>query len=76
MLTKIQPAVDASQDFKQDRTSKNKEFVEYVSKNNVKNTIEAIKAKSPILKEMADKSEIKIIGGYYNLETGEVTFFE
>lgn len=76
MLTKIQPAVVASQDFKQDRTSKNKEFVEYVSKNNVKNTIEAIKAKSPILKEMADKGEIKIIGGYYSLETGEVTFFE
>jgi len=25
---------------------------------------------------MADKGEIKIIGGYYSLETGEVTFFE
>src|SRR6476660_1289977 len=76
MLTKIEPAVVASQDFKQDRTSKKNEFVEYVSKNNIKNTIEAIKAKSPILKEMADKGEIKIIGGYYSLETGEVTFFE
>jgi carbonic anhydrase len=76
MLTKIKPAIIASQDFKGDKTSKNNDFVEYVAKNNVKNTIVAIKAKSPILKEMAEKGEIKIIGGYYDLHTGEVTFLE
>ena len=37
-------------------------------------TIENIKAKSPILKEMADKGEIKIIGAYYDLHSGEVIF--
>jgi len=26
------------------------------------------------LKEMADKGQIKIIGAYYNLHTGEVIF--
>src|SRR3954470_23943398 len=39
MLTKIRPAVVASQDFKGDKTSKNPEFVEYVAKNSVKSTI-------------------------------------
>ena len=74
MLTKIKPAVVKSQDFKGEKTSKNDDFVDYVAKNNVKNTIETIRAKSPILKEMEDKGEIKIVGAYYSLKTGEVIF--
>jgi len=73
MLSKIQPAIKKSQDFTGQKDSKSDAFVEYVTKNNVHNTIETIKAKSPILKDMADKKEIKIVGAYYNLKTGEVT---
>jgi carbonic anhydrase len=76
MLTKIEPAVIMSKDFKGDKTAKNVGYVEYVAKNNVRNTIATIKAKSPILKEMADKGEIKIVGAYYDLNTGEVSFIE
>jgi carbonic anhydrase len=74
MLTKITPAVAKSKDYSGDKTSKNDAYVEYVAKNNVLNTIETIKAKSPILKEMVDKGEIKIAGAYYSLKTGEVVF--
>lgn len=74
MLTKVQPAVTKSQDFAGEKTSENDAFVTYVAKNNVVNTIEMIKLKSPILKEMAGKGEIKIIGAYYDLKTGEVIF--
>ena len=74
MLSKIKPAIAKSQDFKGDKTSKNDEFVAHVAKINVLETIENIKAKSPILKEMADKGEIKIIGAYYDLHSGEVIF--
>ena len=74
MLTKIKPAVVKSQNFTGEKTSKNDEFVEYVAKNNITGTIETIKSQSPVLKEMADKGEIKIVGAYYNLKTGEVTF--
>ena len=76
MLTKIQPAVVKSQDFKGEKSSKNNDFVEYVARNNVKNTIAVIRARSPILKEMEDKREIKIVGGYYDLNTGAVIFLE
>jgi carbonic anhydrase len=48
--------------------------VEYVAKKNVLNTVETIRKKSPILKEMEDKGQIKIVGAYYNLKTGEVIF--
>lgn len=74
MLAKIKPAVAKSQDFSGEKTAKNDDFVEYVAKNNVQLTIENIKSRSPILKEMADKGEIKIIGAYYDLHSGEVVF--
>jgi carbonic anhydrase len=76
MLTKIQPAIVMSKDFKGDKTAKNAAYVEDVSKNNVRNTIAIIKQKSPILKEMIDKGEIKIVGAYYDIHTGEVIFIE
>ena len=74
MLTKLKPAVVKSQDFTGGKDSKNQAFVEYVARNNITNTVETIKSKSPILKEMEEKGEIKIVGAYYNLKTGEVIF--
>ena len=76
MLTNIKPAVNKSNDFKGVKSSKDEDYVDYVMKNNVLNTIAVIKAKSPILREMAEKGEIKIVGAFYNLNTGEVKFME
>ncbi len=75
MLTKIRPAVDKVV-YEGDRTSKNEEFVAKVCESNVLNTINEIRAKSPILKEMEDNGQIKIVGGVYEMETGIVTFME
>ena len=74
MLAKIKPALKRSKDFVGEQTAENHAFVEYVVKNNVKNTIQTILLKSPVLKEMVDKREIVIVGAYYSFETGEVTF--
>jgi carbonic anhydrase len=74
MLAHINPAIEASKDFKGKKSSKNKEYVDYVAINNVKSAIKEIKLKSPILKDMASKGQIKIIGAYYDLHTGEVIF--
>ncbi len=74
MLSKIQPAITASNDFNGEKSSKNPDYVEWVAKKNVLNTIAIIRAKSPVLKEMEDKGEIKIVGAYYDLHTGEVMF--
>lgn len=74
MLANIKPAVVRSGNFTGDKTSKNDAFVDVVTKNNVLNTIETIKSRSPLLKEMSDQREIKIVGAYYDLHTGEVIF--
>jgi carbonic anhydrase len=76
MLSNIKPAVVKSSDFKGDKNSKNEEYVDYVMKNNVLNTINVVKTKSPILREMAEKGEIKIVGAFYNLNTGEVKLLD
>ncbi len=74
MLAKIKPAVKMSQDFVGEKTSKNDAFVRLVSENNVKYAMQQIREKSPILKEMEDKGEIKIVGAFYRLTDGTLEF--
>jgi len=76
MLSKIKPAVELVSDFKGEKTSKNEAFVHEVCESNVKNTINQIRINSPILKEMEDNGEIKIVGAVYDLDDGEVTFLD
>lgn len=74
LLSKIRPAVAKSQDFAGEKTAKNDSFVTHVAKNNVLGTIETIRQRSAILKEMADKGEIKIVGAFYDIKSGRVEF--
>jgi len=76
LLNKIKPAVMRSQNYTGEKTSKNEEFTDLVGRNNVLNSIELIKSKSPILKQMLEKGEIKIEGAYYDMKTGEVTLIQ
>lgn len=73
MLEKIRPAVDAVE-YDGDRTSKNEEFVHMACESNVMNTIAEIRKRSPILKEMEDNGEIKIVGAVYDMDNGKVDF--
>jgi carbonic anhydrase len=74
MLENLKPAVARSQDYAGDKTSKNAVFVERVAKTNVAMTIDDIRRRSPILKEMEDTGALRIVGAYYSLTTGVVTF--
>jgi carbonic anhydrase len=76
MLAKIKPAVKMSANFNGEKTSKNEQFTDMVGKNNVLNSIEIIIQKSTILKEMITKKEIRIIGAYYDIKTGVVSFLD
>jgi len=74
MLDNIIPAVrQSSEEVEGEANSSNKAFVAKTVENNVKLTIERIREKSPILKEMEDNGEIEIVGGVYALASGKVT---
>lgn len=76
LLTKIRPAVDDETTTKENRNSKNSEFVEKVAAINVKRTVRSIMERSPILKEMIEKREIGIVGGVHDITTGQVSFYQ
>lgn len=75
-LSKIKPAIQMSQNYMGNMTSKNEEYVKLVSENNVRHAISTIRTKSPILKEMEENREIKIIGLFYTLTKGELIFVD
>ncbi len=73
LLSNILPAVKQSADEVDGETnSSNSEFVAKTVENNVKLTIERIKERSPILKEMEANGDIQIVGGVYMLSSGKV----
>lgn len=78
MLNKIRPAVNAVHEpaDKSQRNSGNIDFVNTVAKKNVEMSIQRILNESAVLQEMVDDGNIKIIGGMYNISSGEVTFYE
>lgn len=74
MLENIRPAVEYFSEYEGDKTSQNEEFVHMVAEQNIRLTIEDIRKDSPILKEMEENGDIKIVGGMYDLNTGQVSF--
>jgi carbonic anhydrase len=78
LIEKITPAVNAVVEPKDLslRNSSNLEFVDTVAEKNVQLTIDRIHKESPILSEMEKNREILIIGAMYDINNGEVTFFE
>ncbi len=76
LLSKIQPAVYQEKTIVNDRNSKNDQFVENVSKINVKRSVKSIIERSNILEKMIEDGEIGIVGAMHNIETGNVTFYK
>lgn len=76
LLSKIRPAIDDEKTVIENRDSSNDEFVDKVTLINVKRTMTSIVQRSPILKEMIENNEIKLVGGIHNIANGEVTFYD
>src|SRR5438046_3349363 len=66
LVTAIKPAVEATA----------KDDLETTIKSNVKNVVQALRSSTPILKAEVDSGKIQVIGGYYSLDTGAVTFLD
>lgn len=76
LVAKIKPAVNDNKEFAGEKTSKNHELVDAVCKSNVRNNITNIRKSSTILNQMEKDGKIKIVGAYYDLETGKVSPIE
>ena len=78
LINKLEPAVEAvdSPTEADLRNSSNSDFVNAVAAKNVLMTIDNIRSQSPILKEMEADGAIQIVGGMYDIATGNVNFYE
>jgi carbonic anhydrase len=75
-LDKIKPAISQVPADVQPRNSKNLGFVDKVAEANVRLVMQQIRERSPILREMIDQKQIGLVGGMYDVSTGEVHFFD
>ena len=66
LVMAIKPAVEATA----------KDDLDTTVKANVKNVVQALRSSTPILKAKVDSGDIRVIGGYYSLDTGAVTFLD
>jgi carbonic anhydrase len=64
LVASIRPAVEAT--VGQD--------AEATCRANVRNVVKALRSSQPILRHMAEEGTIEIVGAYYDLDTGTVTF--
>ncbi len=76
MLENIRPAIEYFSGYEGDKTSQNEEFVHMVAEQSIRITIEDIRQDSPILREMEENGDIKIVGGMYDMNTGQVSFLD
>jgi len=74
LLSKVKPAIAKVQPTVDDITSE--DSVQKVADENVSVAIDEIRKRSEILAEMEKNGEIKIVGAMYDVESGEVNFFE
>jgi len=75
LLAKIRLALARVPDNVQPRTSRNDAFVQQVAEANVRLVMQQIRERSTTLREMIDAGKIGLVGGMYDLSTGEVHFF-
>lgn len=73
LLSKIRPVVAEARTTSPDRTSKNTSFVEFVSRAHVDHVVAEVRRRSAILADLERAGKIKIVGSYYDLDSGVLT---
>jgi carbonic anhydrase len=76
LLDKIKPAIENEITVVENRNGSNLVFVDKVAELNVLNTIQRIRNESSIIAELENLGKVKLVGGFYDLKTGKVTFFD
>lgn len=78
LLGKIRPAVNAVVEPKdpKERVKTNSKFVDDVVEKNVHLSVERVLNESTIIAKMAAAGDIKVVGGLYDISTGEVKLYD
>lgn len=76
-LERIHPAVELVGDsIPGEQNSQNAALVAAVTEKNVVNTVKTLRRISPLLRDLEEKGQIKIVGALYDVSSGRVRFLE
>ena len=76
LLNKVRPAIEEEKKTLLERNGYNFSFVNNVSANNIKLTIQQIRSRSELLYDLETRKKINIVGALYDIEKGVVKFYE
>jgi carbonic anhydrase len=76
IINMIKPAIRHEKTVTDDRSSNNEAFVAKICALNVRYQIDQIIRTSDIIQDMITAKQIGVVGGVYNLNTGEVEFLQ
>lgn len=71
LLARFGNAIEETE-YRGDRSTKNPEFVDKVARTHVMKTIRLMRDRSPVLRGLEQEGKIRIVGMFYELETGKV----
>lgn len=71
LLARFKNAIEETK-FEGDRTSKNPAFVDAVARTHVQKSLQQIRDRSPVLRDLEQQKKIAIVGSFYDLESGRV----
>jgi carbonic anhydrase len=72
----IQPAIELETYTKEYRNGENPKFINNVAHLNVQHQIQFMLETSPLIKDLYQSKKVGIVGGLYDLGTGEVDFYD
>lgn len=73
-LSNLAPAVYAATGAPGDRSSKNAAFVQAVSEQNVRLTVEALTDRSAVLRDLVRGNQLRVVGAMHDVGSGRVSF--
>ena len=78
LLNKIEPAIQEEIEIigRDSIDANNSSLVDKVAENNVHFVIKEIRERSPIIANLEKEEKIKLIGAFYDVESGEVFFYD
>lgn len=73
LLAQFEPAIEKMGGT---RDSKDKAYLDGVIKTSVTMTVDDIRSRSAIVRQLEEEGKVKLVGGYYNLHDGSVTMLD
>lgn len=72
LLARFKNAIEATE-YAGERSTKNPDYVDAVARTHVQHSVELIRERSPVLRDLEKQKKIMIVGAFYDLDSGRIS---